>query len=133
MSIDIATLDSVQFSSGITVSRRSFEQPSETSKAEPVAVQTQQAPRQAEQSKNNPPQTSLKEEDIQKHLSKINEFLDSRNSDVQFTVDKDTGMRVVKVIDHATKETIRQFPTEEAIKIAKALDNLQGLLIRQKA
>lgn len=57
----------------------------------------------------------------------------SNSSDLKFDVDKDSGERVVKVIDQATKEVIRQIPSEEMLSIARSLDKLQGLLIKQKA
>jgi len=98
----------------------------------PVATQTAQAVTQANQVASTSPDAISKEE-LEKHLSKINDFVQMRASNVQFETDKDTGIRVVKVVDTATKEVIRQLPTEEAIRIAKALDQLQGLLIRQKA
>ncbi|MFC6521248.1 flagellar protein FlaG [Undibacterium arcticum] len=40
---------------------------------------------------------------------------------------------MVKVVDQRTQEVIRQMPSPEALEIAKALDKMQGLLIRQKA
>ncbi|MFD2272939.1 flagellar protein FlaG [Undibacterium arcticum] len=39
---------------------------------------------------------------------------------------------MVKVVDQRTQEVIRQMPSPEALEIAKALDKMQGLLIRQK-
>lgn len=64
---------------------------------------------------------------------KINQTIRMMNSNLQFTVDQDTGMDVVKVVDTESKVVIRQFPSEEVLAIAKALDQLQGLLIREKA
>lgn len=98
----------------------------------PVATQTPQAVTQANQLAGTSPDATSKEE-LEKHLSKINDFVQTRASNVQFETDEETGIRVVKVIDTATKEVIRQLPTEEAVRIAKALDQLQGLLIRQQA
>jgi flagellar protein FlaG len=129
----IAALTAPSLPGDAAASNRNLAQSVENQQAKPVATQTKQAASQVKQTSESAETTPLTESNIQKHLSKINEFLQARNSDVQFTVDKDTGMRVVKVVDHSTKEVIRQFPTEEAIKIAKALDSLQGLLIRQKA
>ena len=40
---------------------------------------------------------------------------------------------MVKVVDQSTKEVIRQIPSEEMLAIAKALDSLKGLLVRQTA
>jgi flagellar protein FlaG len=45
-------------------------------------------------------------------------------SDLQFMVDRDTGMFYFKVIDPDTKETIRQVPAEEIIAMAKKLREL---------
>jgi len=40
---------------------------------------------------------------------------------------------VVKVVDKETKEVIRQMPSKEVVELAKALDKLQGLMIKQTA
>lgn len=63
----------------------------------------------------------------------INKSLEVLKQDLQFTVDRDSNRTVVKVVDQKTKEIIRQIPSEEAMEIAKALDTVKGLLIRQKA
>jgi len=57
----------------------------------------------------------------------------SHGSSLEFTIDQDTHINVVKVVDKTTHEIIRQMPTKEALEIAKAVDELQGLIIRQKA
>lgn len=54
-------------------------------------------------------------------------------SNLEFTVDRDTKINVIKVMDKVTGDVIRQFPAEEILAIAKAIDTLQGLIIRQKA
>lgn len=66
-------------------------------------------------------------------VKSINEAMESLSQQIEFTVDKDTDRTVVKVIDQRTKEVIRQMPTEETLAISKALDRMQGLLIKQKA
>lgn len=50
-----------------------------------------------------------------------------------FSIDDDTGRTIVKVVDAQTDEVIRQMPSEEVLAISKAIDNLKGLLIQQKA
>jgi flagellar protein FlaG len=62
----------------------------------------------------------------------INKTLSSMNKGIEFSVDEETRLRVVKVVDKDTKEVVRQFPSEEVIAIAKALDKLQGLLVTDK-
>lgn len=71
--------------------------------------------------------------ELQDAVTTSNNFLKTVTNAVEFSIDKDSGNTVVKVVDTATKEVIRQYPSEEMLAIAKALDNIQGLLIKQKA
>lgn len=73
------------------------------------------------------------EEQVKSAVEQLNEFLQVSASDLQFSVDEESGMRIIKVVDPETKEVIRQIPSEEAVEIAKAIGKLQGLLIRQTA
>lgn len=100
------------------------------SAAPQVETQTSQAVSQASSDRAH---LSLQKDDLNRAVKKINEFVQTSASDVQFSVDEGTGIRVVKVVDRATKDVIRQIPSEEVLKIANALDQLQGLLIRQQA
>lgn len=50
-----------------------------------------------------------------------------------FSIDDTTEKPVVRVTDASTGELIRQMPSEEALAIARSLDKLQGLLIKQEA
>lgn len=71
---------------------------------------------------------------LDKAVTKTNDFLQSLTSlNLQFSVDKDVHRTIVKVVDPSTKEVVRQIPSEEVIEIAKSLDRLQGLLLKDKA
>ena len=72
-------------------------------------------------------------EQLNQAIKATKDFVGSINSSLDFSVDEDTGSVVVKVIDKETKEVIRQFPSEEMLSIAKALDSIKGLLVKQKA
>ena len=72
-------------------------------------------------------------EQLNEAVKATNDFVSLVNSAVEFTTDEDTEITVVKVIDKSTKEVIRQIPSEEMLAIAKALDTVQGLLVRQQA
>ena len=54
-----------------------------------------------------------------------------------FSVDKDSGRTVIKVVDPATHEVLRQIPAEEILRMDKNLDQmierLKGLLIDRQA
>lgn len=71
--------------------------------------------------------------ELQDAVATSNNFLKTVTNALEFSIDKDSGDTVVKVVDTATKEVIRQYPSEEMLQIAKALDKIQGLLIKQKA
>ncbi len=66
-------------------------------------------------------------------VERVKKFVESAASDVQFSVDEESGIRVIKVVDKETKEVIRQMPSKEVVELAKALDKLQGLIIKQTA
>ena len=72
-------------------------------------------------------------EQLKEAVKATNDFVSLVNNAVEFSLDDDTGITVVKVIDKNTKEVVRQIPSEEMLAIAKALDTVQGLLVRQKA
>ncbi len=72
--------------------------------------------------------------DVQQAADKINKALRNLvSSNLEFSVDQDSGQTIVRVVDIETKDVIRQIPNEETVAIAKSLDKLQGLLIQQKA
>ena len=70
---------------------------------------------------------------VEEAAKTVNEFLKPINNSINFSLDEDTGITVVKVIDVATKEVIRQIPSEEMLVIAKSIDQMKGLLVQQKA
>ncbi|MFT3851024.1 MAG: flagellar protein FlaG [Propionivibrio sp.] len=72
-------------------------------------------------------------QELQEAVDGMNDFVSSLSNTLNFSIDKETGRTVVKVIDRATDEVIKQIPAEEMLAIAKAIDKLKGLLIQQKA
>ncbi|MES2049020.1 MAG: flagellar protein FlaG [Pseudomonadota bacterium] len=72
-------------------------------------------------------------EEVNRAVKSINQAIQVISQNLEFSVDTEAKEVVVKVIDQQTKQVLRQIPTEEALDIAKSLDKLQGLLIRQQA
>jgi len=70
-------------------------------------------------------------DELKDAVGKLNASVHAQS--VEFSIDEDSKRTVVKVVDVATKEIVRQMPTEEALQIAKSLDKAMGLLIRQQA
>jgi len=52
---------------------------------------------------------------------------------VDLAVDQDTGRIVVKVSNTSTGEVVSQIPSESALKLAKSLDSLTGILVDKKS
>lgn len=70
---------------------------------------------------------------IEEAVKKVNEFVKPINNSLSFNLDEESGQTIIKVVDLATQEVIRQIPSEEMLAIAKALDTMKGLLVQQKA
>lgn len=70
---------------------------------------------------------------VEDAVKRISDFVAPTQSEISFSVDQVSGVQVVKIMDSQSNEVIRQFPSKEAIEIARALDKLQGLLIKDKA
>lgn len=73
------------------------------------------------------------QEQVKDAVANINKSLQALSQDLVFSVDTDSKRTIVKVVDQKTQEVIRQIPTPEALEISKALDTVQGLLIKQTA
>ena len=78
-------------------------------------------------------QKSASFEQVSKAVQEINKTIQAASQNLEFSVDTEENKVIVKVIDQQTKQVLRQIPTEEALDIAKSLDKLQGLLIKQIA
>ena len=73
---------------------------------------------------------------VSEAVSKLNKSSQAQAQGIEFSIDTDTKLTVVKVIDQSTKEVLRQLPSPEALAIAKSIDEHvanTGLLIKQTA
>lgn len=95
-----------------------------------AAVELKRSESQQDAAKQAKP---VSEEEVVTAADKINETIKSFSTDLKFSVDKDTHRIIVTVMDSKTGEVIRQIPPDEVVSIAKALDTIQGLIIRKKA
>lgn len=93
--------------------------------AKPASVQTVDAVQRSA------PAPSM--DQVKQAVQDINKSMQSLSQGLEFSIDTDSKQTIVKVIDPQTKEVIRQMPSQEALEIAKALDQVLGKLIRDKA
>ena len=77
-------------------------------------------------------QQPVDEAQLKATIAAANEAVAAHATSVEFSVDPQHGSTIVRVVNTSTGELIRQMPSAEMIEVAKALDQFQGLLIRQK-
>ena len=77
--------------------------------------------------------TASLEQAVQESVEKLNEFIRPYVTSLQFSVDKDLGKVVVKIMDSETKEVIKQIPSEDVLALTKALGKVSGLFVKQEA
>ncbi len=84
---------------------------------------------------NTEPKQSDK--DVRAELDNALADLQSRVQNVQrdldFSVDDSTGDVVVKVVDRESGKVVRQFPSEEVLKLTEQLEDMQSLMFEAKA
>jgi flagellar protein FlaG len=73
-------------------------------------------------------------EQLSAAVSKLNDYVQNVQRTLNFSIDKDTGVTVVKVFDSETKELVRQIPAEETLKMAASIDEqLANLFVQDRA
>jgi len=60
-------------------------------------------------------------DDLKQAVSQLNNFVQNMQRDLQFSIDKESGAMVVKVIDAKSEKVIRQIPSEETLRLARSL------------
>ena len=70
---------------------------------------------------------------LQQLAEQLSKTIGMTGQQVQFSVDNDTGKTVLRVTDAESGALLRQIPGDEALSMARILDRMQGVLIRQKA
>ncbi|HLP98817.1 MAG TPA: flagellar protein FlaG [Sideroxyarcus sp.] len=65
-------------------------------------------------------------EQLGRTVADMNRAIKQRSSNLQFTIDSDTHRAVVKLLDGETGDVIRQYPTEQALAISRAIDKIQN-------
>jgi flagellar protein FlaG len=87
----------------------------------------------ADAAQTEPAPAALPAEQLEKLVQQVRQAVHPMAQNLLFSVDKDSGRTVVKVVDANTNELIRQIPSEEVLAISQALEKLEGLLLDGKA
>lgn len=72
-------------------------------------------------------------EELDAAIERLNELMKDGQRSLNFSVDKELDEVVIKVMDTKTDELIRQIPNEEALKFAKNLEGVLGVIFNDRA
>jgi flagellar protein FlaG len=78
-------------------------------------------------------ESQITQEVVAKAATQIQNFVQEMGRNLSFTIDETTGYNVVRVMNPETNEVIRQLPSEELLKIARSMEQLNSVLVNQKA
>jgi flagellar protein FlaG len=78
----------------------------------------------------NLPEQKSEKEDLNDIAKELTEMVAMMQKGLKFSVDDDSGKRVIKVQDIESGDIIRQIPSEEALKLAEKLSEVSGILMK---
>lgn len=81
----------------------------------------------------NPEATETERDSLEEAVSNLEDFTQSIQRSLSFSINEHTGRTVVEVTDKATGEVIRQLPSEDALRLAESLEEMRSLLFTAQA
>ena len=75
--------------------------------------------------KNKQMYIDVSAEQIENAVTKLNEFVQTNSTQLNFSVDEGSNKQVVKVTDSKSGDIIRQIPSEEILRLSERLQELQ--------
>ncbi len=74
-------------------------------------------------------ETKVENAEVKEAVSKLNEFVQKTQRNLDFQIDKESGKTVIKVYDSITAKLVRQIPDEAALELAKRLNSEEPSLL----
>lgn len=74
----------------------------------------------------------LTQAQLEKVAQQLQDFVGNMNRGLEFSVDKDSGRDVIKVIDKNSGDLVKQFPSEEVLTLVAKLSDMVGGFIDAK-
>ena len=88
---------------------------------------TIQAQEQVKQPQERAERVQEGQEQVREAVTRLNDYVQSVQRDLQFRLDEDSGKTVVTVLDRQSSEVVRQIPDEVALKLAQDLQQDEPL------
>lgn len=77
-------------------------------------------------------QAPLTPQQLEKVAQQLQDFVGEMNRGLEFSVDKDSGRDVIKVIDKNSGDLVKQYPSEEVLTLVAKLSDMVGGFIDAK-
>lgn len=74
-------------------------------------------------------QEPLSHDQLEVVVQQLQDFVETLNRGIAFTVDQESGKDVIKVTNRESGELVRQIPSEEVLLLASRLSEATGLLV----
>ncbi len=74
----------------------------------------------------------LTAQQLEKVAQQLQDFVGEMNRGLEFSVDKDSGRDVIKVIDKSSGDLVKQFPSEEVLTLVAKLSEMVGGFVDAK-
>ena len=106
-----------------------------TKATQAVAVQFPNISEQNQKSSSQPSQVKegvARLDELQNAVQELNDKIARQELKVNFTVDKDTGRFVVRVMDTKTGHLIRQIPNEETLQFTRSVERGLGAIVDEQ-
>ncbi|TMM44972.1 flagellar protein FlaG [Colwellia ponticola] len=79
-----------------------------------------------------PAEQPLTATQLDKVAQQLQDFVGDLNRNIEFSVDKDSGRDVIKVIDKDSGDLLKQYPSEEVLTLVSKLSDMVGGFIDAK-
>lgn len=70
-------------------------------------------------------------QNVKQAVAKLNDYVQSFQRDLKFTVDEELGRPIVRVVDRATQEVVRQIPNDVTLRLARNLNAVEDQRIAE--
>jgi len=77
-------------------------------------------------------ESAMSRPQLEQVAEQLQEFIGKMNRGLEFSVDKDSGRDVIKVLDKTSGELIKQYPTEEVLSLVAKLSEATGNFVDSK-
>lgn len=77
----------------------------------------------------SPVEVPVDREEVQEAVSRMKEYVQQTERNLDFQLDEDSGKTIIRVYDSQSSELIRQIPSELALELARKLNDEEPSLL----